>query len=165
MLIAMKNSSSSSNKSLNILILLPKLFLIISVLLLMWIVILISGVSYLELDPDWAGISISTWLLVISVLFAVFIVIDIIMYMSPTIFIKGEIQEFVSTEPSSDEYLDGMKVYEYTYPKQKKGGLFSKTYIKVDNSTLIRVRNQMIPADLLWPNKAKEKDNENEIEE
>ena len=160
----MNKSSSSSKKSINILIILPKLFLIISVLLLMWIVILISGVSYLELDPDWAGISISTWLLIISVLFGVFIIIDIVMYMSPTIFMKGEFQEFISTEPSS-EYLDGMKVYEYTYPKEKKGGLFSKTYIKVDDSTLIRVRNQMIPAEVLWPNKVKENDIDNENEE
>ena len=157
----MKNSSSSHQKSLNILIILPKLFLIISVLLLMWIVILISGVSYLELDPDWAGISISIWLLVISVLFGAFIVIDILMYMSPTIFMKGEMQEFIPTEPSS-EYLDGMKVYEYTYPRLKKGGLFSKTYVKVDDSTLIRVRNQMIPAEVLWSNKTKEKDNDEE---
>jgi hypothetical protein len=157
----MKNSSSSPQKSLNILIILPKLFLIISVLLLLWIVILISGVSYLELDPDWAGISISIWLLVISVLFGAFIVIDILMYMSPTIFMKGEMQEFIPIEPSS-EYLDGMKVYEYTYPRRIKGGLFSKTYVKVDDSTLIRVRNQMIPAEVLWSNKTKEKDNDKE---
>jgi hypothetical protein len=131
----------------------------------MWIVILISGVSYLELDPDWAGISVSIWLVIISALFGLFIIIDILMYMSPTTFLKGEIQEFIATEPSSDEYLDGMRVYQYTYPKEKKGGLFSKTYIKVDDSTLIRVRNQMIPADDLWPNKIKEKSNDNDNEE
>lgn len=156
MLITMKTLSSSQNPTVNILFLLPKLFLIISIILLMWIVIVLSGVSVLELDPDWAGLSLSSWLLVISVLFGAFIVIDIFMYVSPSLFTKENIKEFIDAE-DSDEYLDGKKVYEYTYPKHTKGGIFSKTYIKIDDNTLLRVRNQMIQAKDLWPEDSSEK--------
>lgn len=155
----MKKTSSSSKSPINLLYILPKVFLIISVLLLMWIVILISGVSYLEFDPDWAGISISNWLILVSVLFGAFIIIDIVMYVSPSLFVKGEIQEFVSSE-SQAEFLDGMKVYEYTFPKDNHGGVYSKTYVKIDDSFLLRVRNQMIPAEILWPDKKKKNEQE-----
>ena len=152
----MKKSSSSPKKPMNIFLILPKLFLVICVLLLMWIVIVISGISVLEFDPDWAGLSLSTWLLIISILFGAFIIIDILMYVSPSLFTKGTIQEFVSSEPAG-EYLDGKIVYEYTYPEHKKGGIFSKTYIKINDSTLLRVRNQIIPAEMLWPETEKKK--------
>jgi hypothetical protein len=158
MLIAMKNSSSSKKSPTNILLLLPKLFLIIAIVLLMWIVIVVSGVSVLDFDPDWAGLSLSSWLLVISALFAAFIIIDIMMYVTPSLFVKGTIQEF--TEESTVEHLDGMKVYEYTHPKNKTGGIFSKTYIKINEDTLIRVRNQMISAEILWPEKSNEEKEE-----
>lgn len=146
----MKNSSSSQKQPINIFLILPKLFLIITIVLLMWIVIVMSGVSFLELDADWAGLSLSSWLLVISVLFAAFIIIDILMYVSPNLFIKGDLEKFTSAEPVS-EYMDGMKVFEYTYPKQKKAGVFSKTYIKINESVLLRIRNEIIPAERLWP--------------
>jgi len=74
MLITMNESPSSQKKPINLLLILPKLFLIISIVLLMWIVIVLSGVSLLELEPDWAGLSLSSWLIVISGLFGVFII-------------------------------------------------------------------------------------------
>lgn len=163
MMIPMNESASSQKKPINLLLILPKLFLIISIVLLMWIVIVLSGVSILELDPDWAGLSLSSWLIVISVLFGVFIIIDILMYVSPSLFTKQDIKEFTSTDESV-EYLDGRKVYEYTFPKNKKGGIFSKTYVQVDNNTLLRIRNQMIPSESLWPEESNDK-NENEKEQ
>jgi hypothetical protein len=161
MLETLKESSSSQKSQLNILLVLPKFFLIISVILLMWIVIVLSGVSVLELDSDWAGLTLSSWLIVISVLFGAFIIIDMLMYLSPSLFTKGEIQEFVSTD-STAEYLDGKKVFEYTFPEDKTGGIFSKTYVKIDENTLVRIRNQMIPAEFLWPEEINEKNEKEE---
>lgn len=126
----------------------------------MWIVIVLSGVSILDFDPDWTGLSLSLWLLIISVLFGIFIIIDILMYSSPSLFVKGDIQEFSAN--FSDEYLDDMKVFQYTFPKNRTGGIFSKTYVKIDDSTLLRIRNQMIPAESLWPEGMKEKKEEQE---
>ncbi|MBS3748494.1 MAG: hypothetical protein KGY67_02205 [Candidatus Thermoplasmatota archaeon] len=162
MLITMDESYQSQKQTLNPLLILPKLFLIISIVLLMWIVIVLSGVSVLELDPDWAGLSLSSWLLVISILFGAFIIIDILMYVSPQLFTKQNIQKF-TTADSSTEYLDGKKVYEYTFPKNRKGGIFSKTYVQIDSNSLVRIRNQMIPAEKLWPEE-KQENNENEKE-
>jgi len=77
--------------------------------------------------------------------------------------LSQDIQEFTSTDQSV-EYLDGKKVYEYTFPKNKKGGIFSKTYVQIDNNTLLRIRNQMIPSESLWPEESNDK-NENEKNE
>ena len=126
----------------------------------MWIVIVLSAVSLLDFDPDWTGLSLSLWLLVISVLFGIFIIIDILMYSSPSLFVKGDIQEFSAN--LSDEYLDGMKVFQYTFPKNRTGGIFSKTYVKIDGSNLLRIRNQMITAESLWPENRKEETEETE---
>ena len=83
------------------------------------------------------------------------------MYISPALFVKGEIQEFVSSETNA-EYLDGKKVYEYTFPKNNRGGVYSKTYVKIDDSFLLRVRNQMISAEILWPDKKRKMNNKGE---
>jgi hypothetical protein len=162
MLVTLKKSSSSQKTPINPLLILPKLFLIISIILIMWIVIVLSGVSILDFEPDWAGLSVSLWLLVISLLFAVFIIIDILMYVSPSLFVKGNIQDFSIDD--SEEYLDGMKVVQYTFPRNESGGIFSKTYIKLNDNTLLRIRNQMIPAESLWPEEYNEKEEEQDEE-
>ncbi len=145
--------TSESTQSSNIfrtLILLPKLFLILTVVFIMWIVILISGPLFGVLDPDWAGLSSSLWVLLISVLIGAFIVIDIILYATPIIN-KEEIliSSMQPVEFPEIEKRNGKTVYEYTHPSGTHGGVFSKTYLQIDDQTVIRIRNQMIKKEQL----------------
>ena len=144
-----KNISESSMKKY---IVLPKLFLILTVIFIMWIVVLLSGPLFGVFDPHWTGLSPSLWMILISILIAVFIIIDIILYATPHFFISGSYYDlsYDPVEFPEIEQRNGKQVYEYTYPVGAKGGVFSKTYIQIDDQTVVRVRNQMISKEKIW---------------
>jgi len=48
------------------------------------------------------------------------------------------------------EYINGKKIHIYTSPKGTEGGIFSKTYIEIDEHNLLRLRTLMIPPGELW---------------
>jgi hypothetical protein len=50
-------------------------------------------------------------------------------------------------------YIQGKQVHNYTVPLDAKGGIFSKTFILIDEDSILNVRYQMIPSDDLWGNK------------
>ena len=110
-----------------------------------------SGVGQCS-DPDWTGISPSLWLILISILIGAFIVIDIILYITPQFFVKDPIstQQMNLVEFPEIEERHGKKVYEYTYPVGSKGGIFSKTYIQIGEYTLLRIRNQILQKEQIW---------------
>jgi hypothetical protein len=131
-------------------ILLPKLFIVIVVVLLMWLVIVGSAPLLLEFDPLWTGLSLGTWFLIISTLVGIFIVLDIIFYLkadqTPQAF-----EEFKPIEEhTSPEYKDGKQVYEFTHPVGSKGGIYSKTYLQIDTGSILRIRQQMFTAEEVW---------------
>lgn len=142
------NIQMEKDRSLGIL--LPKLFLILAVVFSMWIVLVLSGQLFLQYDHAWTGLPLSFWLVLISLLFGVFIIIDIFIYAKPTFFFTTttSIEQPQITTPF--EVKHGKQIYEYTSPKKAKGGLFSKTYIPIDDTTVIRVRHQIISENKLW---------------
>lgn len=127
-------------------ILLPKIFLILTIIFFMWIVIVISGPLVLGWSASWAGLSLSLWIFLISILIGLFIIIDIILYMRP---LPLETQS-IFQDASMPETIQDQHIYEFTYPNKAKGGLFSKTYIRIDKDNILRIRNQMMPAEKLW---------------
>lgn len=117
----------------------------------MWVVILLSGPLFGVIEPDWAGLSSSLWVILVSVLIGAFIIIDIILYATPLIGKEVEMNAPIKpVEFPEIEKRNGKTVYEYTYPGGIKGGVFSKTYISIDDETVIRIRNQMIPKEQVW---------------
>jgi hypothetical protein len=152
--------SALSEKNRSFAIILPKLFLILAVVFSMWIVIVVSGQLFMEYSSTWTGLSLSFWLILISALFGAFIVIDIIIYAHPTLLTEMN----TSVKPMASlavpfEMKEGKRVYDFTVPKDVKGGLFSKTYIALDEETVLRVRHQIVPSKTLWDKKEKQ-DNE-----
>jgi hypothetical protein len=139
-----------SEKHRSFVVILPKLFLILAVVFSMWIVLVLSGQMFLEYSSTWAGLSLSFWLLLISVLFGAFIVIDIIIYAHPRLLIPSDNLSVNQPMSSSVEIKDGKHIYELTFPKNVKGGLFSKTYISIDEENVVRLRHQIISYEQLW---------------
>lgn len=136
-------------------ILLPKLFLILAVIFSMWIILVLSGQMLLEYDDAWTGVTLSFWLILISVLFGAFIIIDILIYAKPTYFFTAHTPMEQTAITTPFELKHGKHVYDYTLPKDVKGGLFSKTYIPIDETTVIRVRHQIIADTKLWEKEKK----------
>jgi hypothetical protein len=117
------------------------------------LIIIILGVPLFgEIEPDWAGLSPSLWLIMISILIGIFIIIDIILYATPRFFINTTINDSdpLLVEFPEVEQRNGKQVYDFTYPASAKGGVFSKTYVKIGEEALVRIRNQMIKKEEIW---------------
>jgi hypothetical protein len=125
---------------------LSRLFLVLSILFIIFIGIIFIGVFIFNVGHNWALFSLDSWLLVVSVIFAIFIVFNLIFYFHFTSVRNKRIE----LEKPKPEFIDGKKVHVYTYPQGVEGGIFSKTYIELDGHNILRLRTLMIPPEDLW---------------
>ena len=148
------NNTKQSRARKKDLLLLPKLFLVITVVLIMWIVVLLSGPLFGIFEPGWTGLSPALWSLIVSILIGIFIIIDIVLYATPRFFMGHltDAPSFQSIEFPEIEQRDGKQIYEFTYPVSAKGGVFSKTYVQIGENAVLRIRNQMIKKEEIWKN-------------
>ncbi len=49
-----------------------------------------------------------------------------------------------------------MCIRDSTYPEGVEGGIFSKTYVGIDEHNVLRLRTLMVPPDELWSQKTSE---------
>jgi hypothetical protein len=92
---------------------------------------------------------LSTWLLAISIIFGIFIIIDTILYAYPKPIIYAETLSETHRMPSLVDIKEGKEIYDYKFPKNVVGGLFSKTFIPIDDKTVLRLRHQLISEDMM----------------
>jgi len=122
------------------------LFLFVTILLIISVVTVFSGISYFELGYNWALLNIDSWIILSSVFIAVFIILILFFY-SHICSVRKKICELEKPKP---EFINGKMIHVYTYPKEKEGGLFSKTYIEIDEHNVLRLRTLMIPPEEVW---------------
>jgi hypothetical protein len=146
-----KNYDDVDNKLLLIYSRLIKIFLIISILFFIWIICVAVGSFILEFEPNWAILDLENWILFFSVIIGIFIILEITLYIHYIYKIDKRI-EFIESEP---KFIHGKHLYIYTNPVGSKGGLFSKTYIQIDENSVLRLRNLIISPSELWNNKEK----------
>ncbi|MBN2603019.1 MAG: hypothetical protein JXA91_02670 [Candidatus Thermoplasmatota archaeon] len=143
-----KNKKKNNAKS-NIYLMLSKIFALISFLILFIVIIIAIGTIALGLDPNWAILTFESWAIIWCVLTAVFIFVDIFLYIK--IRHKGEI--ITERKQQKEEILHGKKIFVYTHPENAEGGIFSKTYIPIDENSVLRLRELIVTAKELWGNK------------
>ena len=114
-----------------------------------WIAIFIIGTYFLGLGSNWAVLSIDSWILSSIILFAVFIGLELLFLFHYTASKRVHTQK----EKPQMLYLKGKRVHNYTLPFGAKGGIFSKTYIMIDDGSVLSLRYQMIPPNDLWGKK------------
>ncbi len=122
-----------------------KIFFIITVLYSCWIALVVIGTYFLRLGYNWAGLSLEQWILSAIVLIGLILIIEIILlfnYLLPRM--KRQRPE------KQKEFIQGKRVFRYTIPAEAKGGLFSKTYVLIDENRVLNLRYQMIPPSDLW---------------
>jgi len=137
---------SKESKFKNNYLILTKLFLFITFLAIICVVVVFAGVSSLGYSHDWALLGVEGWLITVSILFVIFIILELFFY-SHLSSIKDKRVELETPKP---EFIDGRRVYVFTNPQDKEGGIFSKTYIKIDEHSVLRLRSLMIPPEDLW---------------
>jgi hypothetical protein len=88
-------------------------------------------------------------MLSISLIVIVFIILELGLYYHFYSYKKKRIEKG-KIEP---EYINGKRVHVFTFPHGQEGGIFSKTYIQIDEHNVLRLRTLLIPPDELWSKK------------
>lgn len=129
---------------------LSKIFFIITIFFIIWIVVVITGIIF-EFGPTWTLLTLDNWVYALSVLIGIFVILDLIFYLH---FISLR-NKRIEKEKPVPEFHEGNRLYIYTHPKDAEGGIFSKTYIKIGENSILRIRTLMIPPSDLWSKKEK----------
>jgi hypothetical protein len=123
-----------------------KLFLIVTFLLVFLLIISAVGIVFLGLGTNWFLFNFESWIVGISIIFGLFILLEILFYFHLFLLRKKRLK----MEKPKPEYIDGKKVIDITFPKGTDGGVYSKTYIEIDNNSILRLKNLMIPPDEIF---------------
>lgn len=125
---------------------LTRLFFILSIILVFWVFIVAFG-SSVGMRYNWALFDIEMWTFIVIGILILLIVIDVIFLVLITKKKDGQIRAF---QESMEENIDGKKIIVFTIPINAKGGIFSKTYVTIDDTSILRLRELMVPPEDLW---------------
>jgi len=126
-----------------------KIFLLITVLFSIWILFVALTNIILKFEPAWALFTLDIWIYVWCLIVGFFILLELIFFFHYSSVRKKRLEQ----EKPKPEFIDGKRLYVYTYPKGSEGGIFSKTYIKIDDNSILRLRTIMIQPSELWQKK------------
>jgi hypothetical protein len=126
-----------------------KFLFLFTVLYCLWIAVTIMGVYFLKLGNKWAAFTIEQWILSGILLISIVIGLEVVFLLFVTLSKKRRLRP----EPEKEIFIQGKKVLNYTIPMEAKGGIFSKTYVLIDDDSVLNIRYQMIPAQDLWGQK------------
>jgi hypothetical protein len=127
-----------------------KFFLLFTMIYSLWIVLIIIGTYFLQLGNKWAALTVEQWILSSIALICVVIALELILLLQYTLLRKKQLQP---EKQKQHVFLQGKHVHSYTLPIDAKGGIFSKTYILIDENRVLNLRYQMIPPNDLWGQK------------
>lgn len=127
-----------------------KLIFLIIMIYVLWIALLIISVYFFKFADNWAVLTVEQWIISAIVLISIAIVLDIILII---LFILSEKKHQRLNKQKQPTNLEGKEVHNYTIPTNSKGGIFSKTYIIIDENHILNLRYQMIPPYDLWGQK------------
>jgi hypothetical protein len=123
-----------------------KIFFLLTVIYLLWIALVLIGTYFLRLGNNWAGLTVEQWILTAIFLVSVVIGLEIVLLLYYMVS-KKRLSE---PEPEQAQFIQGRRVHSYTVPLDAKGGIFSKTYIVINDDSILNVRYQMILPGELW---------------
>ena len=136
--------------------LITKILFLLSILCVVIFVVIFMGTYIWNYGHNWAIISFSSWVLILSALILFFILVEIIIYYK-----LGKLDEKIRlAEIPKPEFVNGKRVHQFTFPKGSEGGIFSKTYIKIDQHNILRLRLLMVKPGELWSTFKEVKENE-----
>lgn len=125
---------------------LSKLFLIFAILFILLIAVAFVGIAAFGYGYNWMLVSLEGWIIIVSALIIIFIILELFFY-SGLSRVQNKIKESEKPKP---EFVDSKKIYAYTIPKGAEGGVFSKTYIEIDEHNTLRLRTLIIPPEELF---------------
>jgi len=140
-----KDKDKLKNRYLKI----SKIIILLTIVYLVWTIFQVISVYFLGFGNKWAGLTMDEWVLSSILIFSIFIGLELIFLLHHQMVSKNSIEQ---AKPKQ-KFFKGKKLHIYTMPKHSKGGIFSKTYIKIDEDNILSIRYQMIPPKNLWGKK------------
>lgn len=125
-----------------------KIMLILAIFYTIWITIIVISVYFLGIYKL-AFLTMDQWIISGIGLIGVFVGLDLIFILHHFLVKKKRIE---SKRPKP-LMLKGKKLHIFTLPMNSKGGIFSKTYIEIDENNILNLRFQMIQPNDLWNRK------------
>ena len=119
-----------------------KILFLFIVIYILWIALLLIGVHFFKLGDKWAILTAEQWIWSAIVLISIAIGIDIILLIYYLLSKKKHIKPEKQKEQG---LLQGRQIHNYTIPFNAKGGIFSKTFISIDEKHILNLRYQMVP--------------------
>lgn len=126
-----------------------KIIILLAVIYLIWTVFHIISVYFLGFGNKWAVLTMDQWILSSIILFSIFVVLELLFVLHHYVIKKRRIER----EKPKPVFFKGKKLHTYTIPKNSKGGILSKTFVKIDNDSILSLRYQMIQPRDLWSKK------------
>jgi hypothetical protein len=127
-----------------------KLILLFAMIYALWIALVLIGTFQLALGISWASFTVEEWVLSAIVLFVVFILIELLFFVQLTMATRTKKHK---AEGPAEQFIKGKRVHTFTVPLDAKGGIFSKTYVKIDEASVLNLRYQITPPNELWGKK------------
>ena len=125
-----------------------KIMIILAVIYSLWITFLIMGVYFLGIYKL-ALLTMDQWIISGIILLGVFVGLNVIFILHHYM-VKRKRIESEKPKPLS---FKGKKLHIYTLPTNSKGGIYSKTFVKIDGDNILNFRIQMISPYELWGKK------------
>ena len=136
--------------------------LLIAILFTLWTAAIVLSVFTYQMDARWAVLTPTEWVIIDIALVAFFLLIDAAVYMRyraktrplhPKPPKMKKPRKAKIEKPAAPPMIKGHEVYTVTLPMGAKGGIFSKTFVPIDDRRVLQLRYQMIPPTTLWPPK------------
>lgn len=128
-----------------------KLILLFAIIYTLWIAIVIIGTFFMKLGISWASFTVEQWVLSAIALFVIFIIIELLFFVQlSTKKLKKKRPKKVITPA---QFIKGKRVHTFTLPFGARGGIFSKTYITIDDRSVLNLRYQITAPNQLWGKK------------
>ena len=118
-------------------------------LIFCWNLLVVVGVYNLNLGYRWAYLTMTEWMYVGWILFALFIFMEIAFFAH--YYSLAQKQRTQPTMFQPQMMFKGKKLLVYTHPVGVQGGIFTKTHVKINDDTILNIRIQIIPGKDLWP--------------
>ncbi len=123
-----------------------KIIVLLAVIYLIWTVFNIISVYFLDFSNKWSALTMDQWILSSIIFFSICIGLVLLFVLHHYIIKKRRIE----SEKPKPVFYKGKRLYTHTLPDRSKGGIFSKTFVKIDEDTILSLRFQMIPPINLW---------------
>jgi hypothetical protein len=135
-------------------------FLVIAIVFTVWTMVVVVSIFMLQVGGGWTILTPTEWVLANIVVVAVFLVLDALIYvryraktrsMEPPAVKERRLWRGRKEKTPAPELIHGREVYTVTLPPGAQGGIFSKTFVPIDDNRVLQLRYQMIPPMSLWP--------------